>query len=150
VSRTHIRSAGQGRLLFNVARTTGNGTSDFTLGSQGSPSSAFTSASPVSDLWAGSSTQRAASTTSSGNVEAIKSWARSSSGYSAIEASSASSCSALNGWAGAGWTTLTGFVAASASSGKVALKISPLARRRTSRLATLSSQTSARRFRLAV
>jgi hypothetical protein len=131
--------------LFNVASTTGNGTSDFTLGSHGSPSSAFASASPESDLWAGSSTQRAAATTSSGKVEAINSWVRSSSGYSATEASSASSCSALNGWAdvawmGAGWVgagsaTLTGVLAAIASSGNVALNIRPLARKRMSRLA---------------
>jgi hypothetical protein len=41
-------------LLFIVARTTGNGTSDFTLGSHGSAVSAFTNASPDSDRrWLG-------------------------------------------------------------------------------------------------
>ena len=63
-----------------VARTTGNGTSDLTLGSQDSAASAFTSASPVSDLCAGSSTQRAAATTSSGKVAAISIWVSRSSG----------------------------------------------------------------------
>jgi hypothetical protein len=55
-----------------VANTTGNGTNDFTLGSHGSGSTAFAKASPDSDLCAGSSTQRAADTTSSGKVEAIR------------------------------------------------------------------------------
>jgi CO/xanthine dehydrogenase Mo-binding subunit len=45
-----------------------------------SRSSAFAKASPDSDLFAGSSTQRAAVTTSRGRVEAIKTWVSSSSG----------------------------------------------------------------------
>jgi hypothetical protein len=84
-------------LVFKVANTAGIGTSDFTLGSHGSASRAFAKASPDSDLCAGSSNQREAATTSSGNVEAIKTWVNNSSGYSAMDARSASSCSALNG-----------------------------------------------------
>jgi hypothetical protein len=67
-------------LPFKVASTTGKGTRDFTLGSHGWACKAFTNASPDSDLFAGSSTQRAAATTSSGNVEAISSWVSRSSG----------------------------------------------------------------------
>jgi hypothetical protein len=66
--------------LFMSAKAAGIGTSDFTLGSHGSASSALAKASPVSDLCAVSSTQRAAATTSSGNVEAINTWVSNSSG----------------------------------------------------------------------
>ena len=49
-----------------VARTTGNGTSDFTEGSQGSGCSACSSAAPFSDLLLPSPSQRRAATMSSG------------------------------------------------------------------------------------
>jgi hypothetical protein len=54
-----------------IANAAGNGTRDFTLGSHGCDSNALTKASPVNDLFAIFSTQRAAATTSKGNVEAI-------------------------------------------------------------------------------
>jgi hypothetical protein len=113
-------------LLFKVASTAGIGTSDLTLGSHGSASRAFAKASPASDLCAGSSSQRDAVTTSSGNVEAIRTWVSRSSGYNAIDASNASSCSALKGWSAVGWDTAAGVVCAIASSGNVALSMRQL------------------------
>ena len=92
----------QDRFPFMVASTTGNGTRDFTLASQGCASNAFAKASPARDLCVGSSTHRAAATTSRGKVEAINNWVSNSSGYRAIGASNASSCSELNGWAAVG------------------------------------------------
>jgi hypothetical protein len=61
-----------------IARTSGNVTSDFTLGSQSSFFRASATASPVSDAFV--VFQRAASTTSSGYVDAMSTWASSGSG----------------------------------------------------------------------
>ena len=78
-----------------MVRTWGKETSDFTLSSQ----SCFLS----SSLSAGSLrlgfafTKRAACTTSSGYVDAMKVWASRGSGYSAIGATICSSSSAVNG-----------------------------------------------------
>ena len=59
-------------MLFIIASTWGNGTSDFTDGSHVTARSALSSASPLRALFAGSSTHRAASTTCSGLVDAIR------------------------------------------------------------------------------
>jgi hypothetical protein len=108
-------------LLFIVASTAGIGTSDFTLGSHGWASRAFAKASPDSDLFLGSSNQRAACTTSSGYVDAIRTWVSKSSGYNATDASNASSCSVLNGWVVACCAAAAvGVVCAHASNGNVA------------------------------
>ncbi len=57
-----------------VASTTGNGTSDFTEGSQGRGCSACSSAGPFSDLLFPSPSQRRAAPISSGKVDAIRTW----------------------------------------------------------------------------
>src|SRR3954462_8148928 len=54
VANAYPSCCSQVRLLFMVASPAGNGTSDFTLGSQLSASSAFASASLDNDLCAGS------------------------------------------------------------------------------------------------
>src|SRR3954452_18820458 len=74
VAKAYPSCRSHGRLPFMVASTAGNGTSDFTLASHGSFSTALASASPERDLCAESSTHRAAETTSSGKVEAISVW----------------------------------------------------------------------------
>ena len=90
-----------------MASTVGNGTSDFTAGSQDCAASARVRPSPVSAALPGSACQRAASTTCTGQTLAISTWVSSGSGYSAIGASRASSCwlpktESPAGWAPAG------------------------------------------------
>jgi hypothetical protein len=80
---------------FIFSRTVGNATSDFTLGSQVWLCTAPATASPLTSGC--SLDQRAASTISSGYVEAMKICASRASGYSAMGARIASSSSFLKG-----------------------------------------------------
>src|SRR5262249_16249511 len=84
------RSFVHSRLFDMRSRTSGKTVRDFTLGSQSNCPSAVSRSAPWSGrfFWR----HRSASTISSGYVEAISIWERTSSGYSAIGAIISSSC----------------------------------------------------------